>query len=114
METIFAEKLETVISKGATNSRMKDYHDLLLICRENGLLKYPKLKEDIKNTFKNRNTRIKDTIKFLSDEYLLLQQLWSSHRRGIGEMANELNLPENIEDLVIEVNNWIVKNKLIS
>jgi hypothetical protein len=28
-ETIFAEKLETVLSKGAANSRMKDYHDLL-------------------------------------------------------------------------------------
>lgn len=27
IETIFAEKLETVISKGAGNSRMKDYHD---------------------------------------------------------------------------------------
>lgn len=30
-ETIFAEKLETVISKGTINSRMKDYHDLLLL-----------------------------------------------------------------------------------
>jgi len=26
VETIFAEKLETIISKGAANSRMKDYH----------------------------------------------------------------------------------------
>jgi hypothetical protein len=33
-ETIFAEKLETIVSKGAANSRMKDFHDLLLICRE--------------------------------------------------------------------------------
>ncbi len=32
-ETIFAEKLETVLSKGAANSRMKDYHDLLLLTR---------------------------------------------------------------------------------
>jgi hypothetical protein len=29
----FAEKLETVISKGASRSRMKDYHDLLLLTR---------------------------------------------------------------------------------
>lgn len=34
VETIFAEKLETIISRGAANSRMKDYHDLLLLCRE--------------------------------------------------------------------------------
>lgn len=33
-ETIFAEKLETVLSKGAANSRMKDYHDLLLLTRD--------------------------------------------------------------------------------
>lgn len=31
IETFFAEKLETVISIGAGNSRMKDYHDQL--CR---------------------------------------------------------------------------------
>jgi hypothetical protein len=47
IETIFAEKLETIVSKGAANSRMKDFHDLLLICREPNLLNVSKLKGDI-------------------------------------------------------------------
>ena len=42
-ETIFAEKLETVLSKGAANSRMKDYHDLLLLAREPHLINLNKL-----------------------------------------------------------------------
>ena len=34
LETVYAEKLETIISKGSSNSRMKDYHDLILLSRE--------------------------------------------------------------------------------
>lgn len=35
---MFAEKLETVIYRGADNSRMKDFHDLYtMICTENTL-----------------------------------------------------------------------------
>ncbi|WP_202972541.1 nucleotidyl transferase AbiEii/AbiGii toxin family protein [Legionella drozanskii] len=50
VETIFAEKLETIISRGAANSRMKDYHDLLLLCREDGLLDKARLKNNIDQT----------------------------------------------------------------
>ena len=31
METIFAEKMDSVVSRADTNSRMKDYHDLVLL-----------------------------------------------------------------------------------
>jgi hypothetical protein len=54
VETIFAEKLETIISRGAANSRMKDYHDLLLLCREDRLLDKARLKDNIGHTFQNR------------------------------------------------------------
>ena len=30
-ETIFAEKLQTAVARGASNSRMKDYHDMIMI-----------------------------------------------------------------------------------
>lgn len=56
IETIFSEKLETVVSKGAANSRMKDFHDLFLICKEEGLLDIVKLKDDIEKTFTYRGT----------------------------------------------------------
>jgi predicted nucleotidyltransferase component of viral defense system len=50
IETIFSEKLETVLSKGAGNSRMKDYHDLLLLVRSKEKLDIDKLKRAIAST----------------------------------------------------------------
>jgi predicted nucleotidyltransferase component of viral defense system len=54
LETIFAEKLETVISKGAANSRMKDYHDHFLLARDNMLPDRQKLQESLVQRFQNR------------------------------------------------------------
>ena len=50
-EAIFAEKLETIISKGVINSRMKDYHDLLVMIREPDFLDIEKLSDSIQATF---------------------------------------------------------------
>lgn len=36
-ETVFAEKLEAIVSLGMLNSRMKDYFDLLALARENAM-----------------------------------------------------------------------------
>lgn len=36
-ETVFAEKLEAIVSLGMANSRMKDYFDLLALARENAM-----------------------------------------------------------------------------
>jgi predicted nucleotidyltransferase component of viral defense system len=63
VETIFAEKLETVLSKGSKNSRMKDYHDLLLLVRSKGLTEPKKLREALSKTFENRGTPL-STIQF--------------------------------------------------
>ncbi|NUN04729.1 MAG: nucleotidyl transferase AbiEii/AbiGii toxin family protein [Bdellovibrio sp.] len=59
LETILAEKLETIASKGAINSRMKDYHDALLIVRSGDLPEGPELKKAIELTFANRRTPLK-------------------------------------------------------
>ncbi len=56
IESIFAEKLETVVAKCSGNSRMKDFHDILLLVRSQ-LLRDPKtLKTTLQKTFKNRQT----------------------------------------------------------
>ena len=57
VETIFAEKLETITSKGAANSRMKDFHDLLLLCRERDLLNITKVRNDILKTLSKSLSR---------------------------------------------------------
>jgi Nucleotidyl transferase AbiEii toxin, Type IV TA system len=55
-EAIFAEKLETVVSKGVINSRMKDYHDLIVMIREPDFLAIDKLGGVIHATFVRRGT----------------------------------------------------------
>ena len=57
IETVVSEKLETIVSKGMLNSRMKDFYDLKILAREfefNG----NNLTEAIKATFARRGTSI--------------------------------------------------------
>lgn len=106
VESIFAEKLETVLSKGSKNSRMKDYHDLLLLVRSKGLIESKKLKEALAKTFKNRGTAL-GAIHFDSAGLESLQQLWRAHLHGLGDIAKDLALPSAIETLIEEINHGL-------
>lgn len=103
VETIFAEKLETILSKGSRNSRMKDYHDLLLLVRSNDLIEPKKFKEALTKTFQNRGTSL-STIQFDSTGLKSLQQLWTAHLHGLGDIAKDLALPKEIEIVIEEIN----------
>jgi predicted nucleotidyltransferase component of viral defense system len=107
-ETIFAEKLETVISKGAINSRMKDYHDLLLLTRDTRLINFNKLHEAIKQTFHHRGTAF-ELIDFSEQDLKPLNKLWAAHLKNLGNMAEVMNLPENIQVVISEINGILTK-----
>ena len=108
VETIFAEKLETLISRGAANSRMKDYHDLLLLCRDSKLIDKIRLKDNITQTFQNRETVFFLPVQFLSGELERMQRLWSGHLRVLGAYrVQSLGLPANIETVIDELNQWL-------
>ena len=106
VETIFSEKLETILSKGAANSRMKDYHDLILLIRKEGMLDQDKLKEAVANTFSHRGTTLK-SIQFDDSALKAMQKLWAAHLRDIGGYAEELNLPKDISLAIEEVNKYV-------
>ncbi len=106
-ETIFAEKLETILSKGSTNSRMKDYHDLYLLSKNPQLFKKDSFLKAIKVTFDNRNTPFK-LIKFAENELLQLQNLWNFHLKDIDVKTIELNIPKNIHDAIDEINSFLL------
>lgn len=106
VETIFAEKLETVLSKGSKNSRMKDYHDLLLLVRSKGLIESKKLKDVLTKTFENRGTAL-SAIQFDSAGLKSLQQLWTAHLHGLGDIAEDLALPKGIETVIEEINRGV-------
>jgi len=108
IETIFAEKFETSVTKGALNSRMKDYHDLVILTRS-GELQAETLKSTIAETFKTRSSKLVNQIQFSAGELQKLQKLWEAHFRGLGEIADELNLPDNIEEAINEINHFLKK-----
>lgn len=57
IETIIAEKFQTIISRGIFNTRMKDYYDLYVIIKyEKARINNSILVLAIKNTFSYRNT----------------------------------------------------------
>jgi hypothetical protein len=113
-EAIFAEKLETIISKGAINSRMKDYHDLLVMIREPNFLNTEKLTNSIQATFNRRGTPTSLSINFDSAGIQGLQALWSNHLRGLGVFRERLSLPDQIDDAINEINRWVTSNTLLS
>jgi len=111
-ETIFAEKLETVLSKGAINSRMKDYHDLLLLTRNPALIQQNNLETAIASTFQNRGT-IFELINFDENGLKALQKLWTAHLQDLGNKSKDLELPKEIQEVIQEINSYLVKMKMI-
>lgn len=112
VETIFAEKLETIISKNTFNSRMKDYHDVILMIRETGLLDVAKLKESIRLTFDNRGTVLKLPIQFDEAGTVKMQTLWAQHLNGLKKFKDILKLPEQMSEVIKELNTWLSTNKI--
>jgi len=108
-ESIFSEKLETIISKGIINSRMKDYHDLLLMIREQNFLDTEKLPNSIQATFNRRGTPISLSINIDSNSMQSLQALWRNHLSGLGAFREHLNFPNQIDGVIKEINNWLQK-----
>ena len=56
LETVLAEKLETILSRLETNSRMRDFYDIYLIySREWNNLNKDNFRKSVNNTFSNRD-----------------------------------------------------------
>jgi hypothetical protein len=93
---------------------MKDYHDVILIIRENQLLDLDKLKASVLTTFHHRQTPLNLPIEFDSSGLEVLQRFWGRHLNGLGAFRQSLKLPESIEQVLDEINGWINKNKITS
>lgn len=60
----------------------------------------------MKQTFKNRDTPL-TRLQFDIPGIQALQQLWTAHKRGLGDIANELALPQSIDEVIEEINQEI-------
>lgn len=111
LETILAEKLETILRRGKFNSRMKDYYDVYYIL--NNLyddIDILILNNAIKNTFNKR-----DSIKYLNDykEIILsikngsiINNLWNVYSSKYKYACNIKfsNILETIENILDDIN----------
>ncbi len=111
LETILAEKLETILRRGKFNSRMKDYYDVYYIL--NNLyddIDILILNNDIKNTFNKR-----DSIKYLNDykEIILsikngsiINNLWNAYSSKYKYACNIKfsNILETLENILDDIN----------
>lgn len=106
-EFIFAEKLETIIYRGGTNSRMKDFHDLHTLLSEG--LSFINLGEVIQAVFQHRQTPFVLPLKFMEEEVLLLQKMWSEYLKGLRSQDVQ-NLPKEIAQVLTRINVWLKAN----
>ena len=88
LETVVAEKFQTMIERGDTNSRMKDYYDLYRI-----ILKHQFNEDDLMSaiyaTFENRKTEYTPNHQLFSDEFVknpLVAQRWNSYRSKLEDI----------------------------
>lgn len=112
LEYIFAEKMETVLYRGASNSRMKDFFDLWLLLKDpHGSRRDFKTDAFIK-TFNNRRTTIQLVGSLLDDSAERMEKEWASFRRGLSDSAKSAS-PESLFDIVKALDDWMVKEGLV-
>lgn len=107
IETVIAEKVEAMISKGMPNSRMKDFYDVYSLIKSCDI-KNETLKDAIAATFYRRKTEIPTDIPVvLTDEFATdktKKAQWAAFIR-----KNELsNAPENLAAVLDEIKRLVV------
>jgi hypothetical protein len=113
IETILAEKIETILRRGIYNSRMKDYYDVYVILSKlKDKININNFKLAVTNTFTKR-----DSFKFLRDYQQILNEIYNYER--IEQLwkiyAEKNNYASGIEFKIIvsELDNFISKTDLI-
>ncbi|MDD4298647.1 MAG: nucleotidyl transferase AbiEii/AbiGii toxin family protein [Bacilli bacterium] len=103
LETILAEKLETILSKKDLSSRLKDYYDIYLISTSaKDKIDLNVLRNAIDRTFQKRkfNARIKEHFEIIKNSELLLTR-WNAYaaKNNIKNLSYE-DVINCLEDLI--------------
>ncbi len=108
-EFIFAEKLVAVILNGKINSRMRDFHDLILMSRDSNILKTTQLKKTIDQVFKHKGVEKKFPIKFDKSDYEQFEKRWEQYGKKNRLIMREINLHKQFKKIITELNTFILK-----
>lgn len=113
IETMLAEKLQTIYQRGVFNSRSKDFYDVFILFHlKKEQIDYLHLKEACINTFNHRNTdfnieNILDVLNILKEETSLLTR-WNSYQKRF-HYAQGIDF-DNVIDTVIALVTNIAKS----
>lgn len=106
LETVLAEKMETIISRGTLNTRMRDYYDLMILnVVKSDVINYADLAKALEATSRKRNS-----YELLSDPKHILEQIkadaglmtqWEMYQRKYDYASNYHweDIVKNIEHL---------------
>lgn len=81
LETVLAEKLETILTRGEKSSRMKDYYDIYMIMNlKSNDINVFNLKNAVKNTFNKRGFNNDISVLFSDIKgSKILEKKWNSY-----------------------------------
>ena len=109
IESIIAEKFQTVISRGILNSRMKDYYDLYYLLTYKEISK-KNLKNAIIRTFEKRETDINDIDRVLTEIKTsdFIKELWITYSKQPAyadniEFEQVINVIQKIKEIINDI-----------
>ena len=108
-ETILSEKLESIFRRGGTTSRMKDFHDAIMLFRNGQLFEKDRFQMAVKTTFDHRGTAFNPPLTYDAKELLVLQTRWEAHLRGLAKKPTRPVLPDNFLEVVEELNKFLLQ-----
>ena len=102
LETIIAEKLESVVKLALVNTRMKDFYDLWTILKSYEI-NPDKLNIAIREVFANRKTALKRPVAFTAEFYdsKETQQRWDNFLSAMGKQQIKF------EEVILELSKFI-------
>lgn len=106
LETVLAEKMETIISRGTLNTRMRDYYDLMILnVVKSDVINYADLTKALEVTSRKRNSyELLSAPKHILEQIKLdagLMEQWKIYRRKYDYAADYHweDIVKNIEQL---------------
>lgn len=103
IETILAEKFETIISRSIANTRLKDFYDVyILMSNYKEIISNDVLVEAVKNTFRKRETninvdKISDVISLIKNDNVM-KHYWEKYQSKFS-FAQGINYNEIMDKL---------------
>ena len=99
LESVIAEKFQSIVYLGLATSRMKDFYDIVFLAKNNSFI-LKKLKMAIEATFSHRKTNIENRFFIYEQAYISEKaKLWKSFLKKIGsnESANFSEIIDQIK-----------------